>query len=86
MAAAEAALARFLQFCQEAGEAHRGRLQQQTERTQRAWGLLWTALEDCVLAAGIVGPMVVAGGVVSIVQVYDAGLGSVFDAASVART
>ena len=27
------------------------------------------ALEDCVFAAGIVGPMVVVGGVVSIVQV-----------------
>ena len=44
------------------------------------------ALVEEVLAGGIVGPIDVTGGVVSIVHVYEAGVGSVFVAASVART
>jgi serine/threonine protein kinase len=52
VAAAEAALDRFVQFCQEAADTHRGRLDQQAERTQRSWGLLWSALEDCIAGAG----------------------------------
>jgi hypothetical protein len=44
------------------------------------------ALVEGVCAAGVVAPIVVTGGVVSIVQVYEAGLGSVFAAESVALT
>jgi hypothetical protein len=39
-----------------------------------------------VCAAGVVAPIDVTGGIVSIVHVYEAGLGSVFAAVSVART
>jgi hypothetical protein len=52
VAAAEAALGRFVQSCQETGRAHRPRLQQQSERTIHAWGYLWAALDDCVVGGG----------------------------------
>jgi len=44
------------------------------------------ALVEGVCAGGVVAPIDVTGGVVSIVHVYDAGLGSVFAAVSVALT
>ncbi len=44
------------------------------------------ALAEDVFAGGSVGPIDETGGVVSIVHVYEAGVGSVFPAVSVART
>jgi len=44
------------------------------------------ALVEDVFAGGSAGPIEETGGVVSIVHVYEAGLASVFPAASVART
>ncbi len=48
VAAAEAALARFSRFCDEAETAHARRLEQQAVQTQQAWEQLQTALNTCV--------------------------------------
>src|SRR5207245_1509271 len=46
VAAAEAALDRFGQFCQRAAAAHGSRREQQVVRTQQAWQQLQRALEN----------------------------------------
>jgi hypothetical protein len=50
VAAAEAALERFVHFCVQAAAAHGARREQQALRTQQAWQQLQSALEGC--AAG----------------------------------
>jgi hypothetical protein len=52
VAAAEAALARFAQFCEEALASYQARCEQQAPRTQQAWVKVETALQDCVREAG----------------------------------
>ncbi|HLJ97360.1 MAG TPA: hypothetical protein VKU02_29645 [Gemmataceae bacterium] len=47
VAAAEAALGRFIQFCNQAAAAHGTRREQQSGRTQQAWQQLQRALEAC---------------------------------------
>jgi hypothetical protein len=49
VAAAEAALRRFHQFCHEAIAAQQSRFNQQNDRTQQAWDQLASALERCLL-------------------------------------
>jgi serine/threonine protein kinase len=51
LAAAEAALERFLQFCEEATPTHRTRWEQQATRTAQAWQRLETALDQCLVEA-----------------------------------
>lgn len=48
VAAAEAALERFVQFCAERAAAYGARREQQAVRTQRAWEQLERALEGCM--------------------------------------
>jgi hypothetical protein len=48
VAAAEAALERFVQFCTEAAAAHGARRNQQAGRTHYAWQQLHAALEGCM--------------------------------------
>jgi hypothetical protein len=52
VAAAEAALAQFACFCEEAIASHGARAQQQAVRTQKAWHSVETALESCLAEAG----------------------------------
>jgi hypothetical protein len=47
VAAAEAALACFVQFCQESGNTYGSRRDRQTQRTQQAWHQLQAALDAC---------------------------------------
>jgi len=48
VAAAEAGLTRFVQFCEEAGASHQARFDQQVVRTKQAAGQLENALAGCV--------------------------------------
>lgn len=48
MAAAEVALDRLTQFCDEAAQAHLARLEQQSLLTQQSWEHLQAALNNCV--------------------------------------
>ncbi len=52
VAAAEAALARFLRFCSQAADANAARLAQQSARAQQAQQHLEAALTECVVGAG----------------------------------
>jgi hypothetical protein len=52
VAAAEVALARFMQFCEEAAGSQLVRLQQMASRTEQAWQNLETALADCLAGPG----------------------------------
>jgi serine/threonine protein kinase len=52
VAVAEKALARMVQYCNEAAEAHAARQQQQAPRTKKAQAQLQTALENCIAGAG----------------------------------
>jgi serine/threonine protein kinase len=51
VAAAEAALERFIRFCEESAQAHLTRWEQQARRSQQAWHRLETALESCLVDA-----------------------------------
>jgi hypothetical protein len=52
VAAAEAALARFVRFCSQTADANAGVLAQQSARAQQAQQQLEAALSDCVVGAG----------------------------------
>jgi serine/threonine protein kinase len=52
IALAEAALNRFLRYCQEAAEAHQQRLQNQTGKSQNSQKHLQNALQNCLEGAG----------------------------------
>jgi serine/threonine protein kinase len=52
VAAAEMALNCFRKFCEETAEAHKSRLDQQTQRTRNAWKRLEEALEGCLAGVG----------------------------------
>jgi serine/threonine protein kinase len=52
VAAAEAALQQFRQFCDETCHAYRARLEQQAQRTQKTWDQLQTALAACLAGNG----------------------------------
>lgn len=52
VAAAEAALARFMQFCQEAAGAHRAGVDQQAQRTHKVREQLEAAVRACVTGQG----------------------------------
>ncbi len=49
VSAAEAALRRFVEFCQETAAAHTGQLEQQLKRTLQAREHLEAALQDCLI-------------------------------------
>jgi hypothetical protein len=52
LAAAEMALQRMQQFCQQATQVHRQRLEQQAPRTVQAWQQVEQSLEDCATGGG----------------------------------
>jgi hypothetical protein len=52
VAASESALQTFQKFCVESAEAHRGRLEQQVQRSQKAWQQLQDALAGCLSGGG----------------------------------
>ncbi len=52
IALAEAAIARFHRYCQEAMEAHQQRLQQQAGKSQHSQKQLQTALDNCIEGTG----------------------------------
>ncbi len=52
VATAELALTKARKFCEESADAHRPRLEQQAQRTQKAWQQLETALEACLAGGG----------------------------------
>src|SRR5262249_28065112 len=49
IAAAEAAVGRFIAFCDEAGRAYSARLQEQAVRTEKAWQAMEAGLEACIV-------------------------------------
>lgn len=52
VAAAEAALTQFMNFCQETAQSYTGRLVQHATQTQQAWKQLESALEACLAGPG----------------------------------
>jgi hypothetical protein len=52
IAAAEAGLQRFVQFCDEAGNAQNARVEQQMVRTQDIWSHVTDAMEGCAQGGG----------------------------------